>query len=270
VSVESEDYIKDGLLYCGKCNTPKQRRLKGEARLTFGDIIGMECSCERKLREEIERKSHLIELEHRREIANADGHVPNKGMFEETFAHDKDPELSKRFRAYVEKFDDMRQKSIGLMLYGQGDKAKSFYAACICNALFDKGYSVVMDSAPNICRRIQDFNEEKNVLSMIRNADMVFLDDVSAESQTGYNIQGLYRLIDERVKARKPLIVTTNLTLAQIQTYARSQTDIEHQRIYSRLTEACVPIESVYSPRTREEIGRDKAEYFKKICGGEV
>ena len=45
-------------------------------------------------------------------------------------------------------------------------------------------------------------------------------------------------MIDSRYRSRKPLIVTTNLTLEELQ----HPEDTAHARIYDRLLEMCVPI----------------------------
>ena len=45
-------------------------------------------------------------------------------------------------------------------------------------------------------------------------------------------------VIDERYKARKPLIVTTNLTLEEI----CKPKSMDYQRIYDRILEMCVPV----------------------------
>lgn len=41
-----DDYIKDGLLYCGKCNTPKQHRFTSEESETLaGRVVSCICRC---------------------------------------------------------------------------------------------------------------------------------------------------------------------------------------------------------------------------------
>ena len=45
-------------------------------------------------------------------------------------------------------------------------------------------------------------------------------------------------MIDSRYRSKKPLIITTNLTLSELNNAA----DIVHKRIYDRILERCVPI----------------------------
>jgi DNA replication protein DnaC len=265
VSVESEDYIKDGLLYCGKCNTPKQRRLKGEAKLEFGEIIGVECSCERKKREGIEQRIADNELRIRREDAVKRGWIQS-GYLLNRFERDREAncKISKALRRYADNFPDMYQKGIGIMLYGDVGVGKTFYASCIANAVFDKGYSVLIDTYANLCNRIQDFGDERNfILYAIRHASLVVLDDFGAERSTDYVQEKGFTLIDERVKAKTPMIITTNLRPED------PEISLQQRRIFSRLKESCpVQLEVLHGARGREEIGRDKLDYFNKICGG--
>ena len=51
-------------------------------------------------------------------------------------------------------------------------------------------------------------------------------------------LQEVYNVIDSRYRSRKPLIVTTNLTLDSLQ----NPLDTAHARIYDRLLEMCAPI----------------------------
>ena len=45
-------------------------------------------------------------------------------------------------------------------------------------------------------------------------------------------------MIDSRYRSKKPLIVTTNLTLEEL----NKPTDMAHSRIYDRILEICAPI----------------------------
>ena len=53
-----------------------------------------------------------------------------------------------------------------------------------------------------------------------------------------YALEQIYNVIDSRTRSGKPLIVTTNLSLSELQ----SPTDTAHARIYDRVLELCIPI----------------------------
>lgn len=84
-----------------------------------------------------------------------------------------------------------------------------------------------------------------------------------AERSTDYALEKVYGIIDNRYRAKKPLILTTNLTLRQMQ----EATDIRYTRIYDRIFEMCYPLEfSGVSWRKREAAQR--YEETKKLLEG--
>ena len=59
------------------------------------------------------------------------------------------------------------------------------------------------------------------------------------ERNSEFALEMIYNIIDRRYCIKKPLIVTTNLSY---QDMTRTDLDMDHQRIYSRLMEMCLPI----------------------------
>ena len=79
---------------------------------------------------------------------------------------------------------------------------------------------------------------------------------------TEYALEQVYNIVDSRYRSRKPLIVTTNLTLDEI----RHPQDTAHARIYDRLLEMCVPI-SCIGISFRKETAQEKLERMKLLIG---
>ena len=63
-------------------------------------------------------------------------------------------------------------------------------------------------------------------------------------------------------RSRKPLIVTTNLTLDEI----RLPQDTAHARIYDRLLEMCVPVCCI-GVSFRKKTAQEKMECLKSLIG---
>ena len=82
------------------------------------------------------------------------------------------------------------------------------------------------------------------------------------ERGTEYALEQIYNIVDSRYRSRKPLIVTTNLTLDEI----RHPQDTVHARIYDRLLEMCVPV-SCIGASFRKESAQEKLEQLKLLIG---
>ena len=141
---QQEDYFgADGLLYCGKCHTPKQAFFEGHRRVPgFGDRHPLECQCRRAEREKqeaiISEQKHLG-LVHR---LKADGFSDTE-MRNWTFANDNGRnQQMKHAHRYVDKWATVRTENIGLLLWGGVGTGKSFMAGCIANALMEQEVSV--------------------------------------------------------------------------------------------------------------------------------
>ena len=89
---------------------------------------------------------------------------------------------------------------------------------------------------------------------------LLILDDFGMERGTEYGLEQVYSVIDSRYRSRRPLIVTTNLTLQQIQ----NPTDTAYARIYDRLLEMCAPVRFT-GGNFRRETAQAKLERLKNL-----
>lgn len=168
-------------------------------------------------------------------------------------------------KSYCEKFKIMYERNQGLLFYGTVGTGKSYTAACIANYLLEKNTSVVMTSFVRILQEMQGFDKEReeSFSNHLNNVRLLIIDDLGAERSTDYALEKVYGIIDSRYRAKKPLILTTNLTLQQMQ----NTTDIRYERIYDRIFEMCYPMEfSGISWRKRQAFQR--FEETRKILEG--
>lgn len=238
IKAEQGDYIVDGLLHCGKCKTPKQCRVEifGEMKTPF---CLCKCEVEKRDREEAERKQAERErrISERRRIG-----FPESDMQKWTFANDdlKNPRITQAMQKYVENFPELRKTGQGLLLYGEVGRGKTYAAAEVANALIDKGYSVLMTNFKRIENTVCGMYEGKQeYYDSLNRFDLLILDDLAAERKTEYMQEIVYNIIDARYRAGKPMIITTNLTSAEL----KNPQDIMNKRIFDRVLERCLPIE---------------------------
>lgn len=257
------DYTENGILMCGKCNTPKQTRIQA-----FGDrIVSCQCRCAReKYQAEIDtqkRKEAADKLSRLRAVG-----ITNQKFCNATFRADdgKNPQPMAHLRRYAEKWPQMREKNIGLLLYGVPGTGKSYGAACIANALTDDLTPVLMTNLAGVLNTMGGLpSEEKGAyIADIMRYPLLILDDFGMERKTEYALEQVYNLIDARYRSSKPLIVTTNLPLEQL----RTARDIDHARIYDRVLEMCVPVDFGNNGR-RAGYARQKLREAAELLGGD-
>lgn len=221
----------------------------GEARQTMINIDGIErkvrciCHCEEeKIKGEEERllrREKLIRIEQMK----AHG-LQDPSLREYTFAHDSgDNPLISKARKYVRKWNEFKAEDIGLLLFGNVGTGKSFFAGCIANALLDQGVPVLMTSFPKILNTLGTlYSDERNTyISSLNEYDLLIIDDLGSERETDYALEQIYSVIDARYRSRKPLIITTNLSLQEMKGYAYGN-DPRYARVYDRVLEKCQPI----------------------------
>ncbi len=253
--IQEGDYEKNGLLYCGKCNTPKQTIIE------LGDTqIKPYCMCECAIaqKEQEDKRDRITAIKQQiarnRAVGFSEAELQNF-----TFAADDkaNPKVSEIAQKYVQNFKKFRQEGKGLMLYGGTGTGKTFIAACITNALLDRGYKCLMTNFPRVINTISGMYEGKQqYIDDLNNYQLLVIDDLAIERQTEYTAEIVQNVIDSRYLSGKPLIVTTNLTYKEF----LNPVDIRKQRLYSRLKQMCLPIEVKGEDRREQKLSANFAE----------
>ena len=185
-------------------------------------------------------------------------------MLNWTFENDNGRSLQLHHaQRYVEQWQTMRSESLGLLLWGGVGTGKSFLAGCIANALMAQEVPVRMTNFAHILNELNNnFSGRNEVIDRLCRYPLLIIDDFGMERGTEYALEQIYNIIDSRYRSRKPLIVTTNLTLDEI----RHPQDTAHARIYDRLLEMCVPI-SCIGVSFRKETAQEKLKRLKSLVG---
>lgn len=260
IRIEQGDFYADGILYCGKCRTPKQTRITifGVERTPF---CLCRCGAEQRDREERERRQAERQAkirERRREC------FPDRDMMFCTFGADdgSNPKIGKMCRNYAEKFAEFRKDGKGLLLFGPVGTGKSFYAAAIANELIDRGYTCLVTNFSRLVNTIMGmYAGRQEYIDALNGYDLLIIDDLAAERDTEFMNEVVYSVIDSRNRAGLPLIITTNLTGDEL----KHPADMNKQRIYSRLFEMCIPIEVTGTDRRRNKLKKDYANYLRML-----
>ena len=248
----------DGLIYCSKCNTPKECKI-----IFLGNEMIMPCICncrQREIEEEKifrEKQKEIMKINRLKAIG-----IQEKHLLDWKFAVAEENRNITIAKRYVESWNKIKKDNLGLLLWGNVGSGKSFMAACIANALIEKNIPVLMTNFSKILNQMGAMysDERYRYIASFSNFPLLIIDDLGIERKTEYALEQIYAVIDERYKSGLPLIITTNLTINEI----RNPIDIYHERIYSRILEMCTPV-YIGGEDCRKNISKNKQDNVKEI-----
>lgn len=215
----ADDYEKDGILYCGKCNTPKQVYIEA-----FKRNMPIVCKCRQermeseKAEQERQRKQEQIE---RLRKASLLGERYKNALFENTeTAHSKEFELIyKRCFKYCVKAKEVFKRGIGIYLFGNKGTGKSRLTACMGNELMQNNYTVLYTNFSEISKNIIKVKDD--YIQRLSQIEFLFIDDFGTEKVTKGNEdiwlqEKVFEVINNRYINNKPIIFTSNYSLQEL------------------------------------------------------
>ena len=184
-----------------------------------GSVNGRTCECVHKVMQQLRRKE--IEALSSLSIASFDTmelrYYPNRA--DEKVGGAIRPYMADMLadlRSYAEEFD---HHSESLMLFGNAGLGKTHAALAIAGIVLEKGYDVIYVSSPDFFSKLEGLHfgadpagEEETLMQTAAGADLLILDDLGSEFNSAFLISSLYSLLNNRLGAKLPTIVTTNIT----------------------------------------------------------
>ena len=101
-----------------------------------------------------------------------------------------------------------------------------------------KGYSVVFFSIPSLFTKLEDEHfgrADTKTMELLLSADLVILDDLGSEFKTQFTESKLYEIVNGRLNLDKPVILSTNLSVGELQ-------KMYNERIISRIIMQYAPM----------------------------
>ncbi len=215
---------------CPVCGKPRKRAVK-----VAGCVyrVGVMCDCEERLERERVKREEGQRRYMRRVRAFGSAELTRCRFENDDGAC---PDASRACESYADSFADAMAKGYGLLLFGTPDQGKTFLSACIANRVIDGGHTVTMRSVPDIVAA-SGAHSDSMIESMMA-YDLLVLDDLGAERDTSYSREVIYRVIESRHSRKKPMVVSTNLSMRNF----RQPENVEVERIYNRILERCLPV----------------------------
>ena len=244
---DSEYIGEDGLLHCAICHK-RTERIVNIPSLGIESKVRCICDCKRKELDAYEDQRRQEELDRQRRICFAETNMANWN-----FQNDdrRNANLSNAMKNYVKNFTEFRRDGKGLLLYGTVGTGKTYFAACIANALIDGGYSVLMTNFARLTNKIQGmFEGKQEFIDSLNRYTLLIIDDLGAERKSEFMQEMVFNIIDSRYRSGLPFIITTNLTADEI----KKPQDVSYSRIYDRILERCFPVEVSGMSRRRQNV----------------
>lgn len=262
-----ESYIgEDGLLHCKKCDGKLETMVTLYHGTEKEQIKKVKCVCkcyqEREAARVADQKKIARQL--RIEEIRRTG-FPADQLKEWTFDHDdgSHPTVTKIAKRYVENFEQLKEDGKGLIFYGGVGTGKTFMAAAIAAALYEKGIATMVTNFNYISNKLQESFEGKQAyMNSLNIFDLLVIDDFGAERKTEYMQEIIFNVIDSRYRSGKPMLITTNLDLEAI----KNPATIEEKRIMDRVLEKCFPIEVKGGSHRRKNV-REQYGDMKDLLG---
>lgn len=215
---ELKGYLKDAQLPDDYLQPHYQCSLCGDT----GFIDGKMCNCLKKLLriEAYRRLNALTPLSlstfesfslkyYNDESENANGIPPKRQM----------DGVLRYCRNYAENFS---LHSSSIIMQGGTGLGKTHLSLSIANMAIDKGYGVIYGSAQNMVTNLERerFSHDENsndTNRLLLSCDLLILDDLGTEFATSFVNAAIYNIVNTRLMAQKPTIISTNLSTHELE-----------------------------------------------------
>lgn len=128
-----------------------------------------------------------------------------------------------------------------LLFVGGTGLGKTFLSACIARAVADRGYSVIYETASHLFGKLEQAKfggseESRAEAAKYTECDLLILDDLGTEMPGQFVTAALYSLVNDRLLAGKPMVVSTNLNVDELGKRYSPQIASRLHGSFSRLT----------------------------------
>ena len=175
--------------------------------------------------------AELCRQEQKKELTLLSGGKENFSQFRLDYYPDRvDPKLGVSPRAIMERnlrtcrtYANTFSSGSGNLLFNGGTGlGKTFLSACIARSVADKGFSVIYETASHLFNKLEQAkfspnDENRHEAAKLGACDLLIVDDLGTEMPGQFVTAALYSLLNDRLLAGKPMIISTNLNVDEIQ-----------------------------------------------------
>lgn len=132
-------------------------------------------------------------------------------------------QMEKVFRACQSYGEKLRPDSPSMLFRGGTGLGKTHLSLAIAGKAIEKGMGVIYGSAQSFAVALEKERfdreppEEGDTNTQLTECDLLILDDLGTEFPSAYVNAALYNIINSRMLAERPTIISTNLTLKELE-----------------------------------------------------
>ena len=128
-------------------------------------------------------------------------------------------EILSNCKRYAETFSPTSSQN--LIMQGATGLGKTHLSLAIANEVLQKGFGVVYCSVNNLITKLENehFGREEtgDSADLLESCDLLILDDLGTEFRSSFSVATVYNIVNTRLLLRKPTIISTNLSIRELQ-----------------------------------------------------
>ena len=172
----------------------------------------------------------LCRQQQEKEVALLADDSQHFGAFRLDYYSDRpDPKTGLSSRALMSRVFDISREyaehfcsaSGNLLFTGGTGLGKTFLSACIARVVAARGYSVAYETASHLFSKMEKHRFHPDEETAMENkrlmeCDLLIIDDLGTELPGQFVTAALYALVNDRILAGKPMLISTNLTVDEV------------------------------------------------------
>lgn len=199
------------------------------------DEVAYRCPCmKQRTIEQLFRHSGLGTLQHQCTFANFSfAYYPDVYDEQLGFTYYQNAKIAlKAAEEFAAAFVKGNYHGPGIVFTGPVGSGKTFLASSIANYVLSKGKQVLFTVVPDLLDQLKATydrsalveTDELTILEGARNVELLIMDDLGAHNYTPWTVNKIYSILNYRVNHQLPVVITTNLSLDELDTYLGERT----------------------------------------------